>query len=158
MSPHHKLVLALSLVVVASLADAQSGPALNAPPVSGTITLRPGFLPDPQTAAGIARGAVDANSYAPTCSGFVGAPPDHALVLRGAEPWMRIYVTSALDTTLVVRRPDGTWACSDDAFGRNPAVEGAFPAGRYLIWVGTYHAGTQAPYTLSCTELQSNHP
>ena len=149
-------VLALALAV--SPLGAQTGPQLTAPPVAGTVPLRPGFLPDPQTTSGTTRGTIDASNFAPNCSGFVGAPPDHALVLRGAEPWMRIYVTSPIDTTLVVRRPDGSWLCSDDAFGRNPALDGAFPAGRYLVWVGAYHAGAQAPYVLAFTELQSNHP
>lgn len=149
---------ALVLLAAASPLGAQPAPRLNAPPRAGTVTLRPGFVPDPHAVAGTAGGAIDANGFAPTCAGFVRAEPDHALVLRGSEPWLRIYVSSAVDTTLVVRRPDGTWLCDDDAFGRNPAVEGAFPAGRYLIWVGTYHASATGAYTLGVTELRSNRP
>jgi hypothetical protein len=147
----------LVLVLASSLAPAQPS-ARFAAPGNGTRTLSPGFIPDPMQVSGTARGAVDASTLAPTCSGFVGAAPDLALVLRGNEPWLRVYVSSPLDTTLVVRRPDGSFLCDDDTYGRHPSVEGAFPPGRYLVWVGTYHAGQTATYTLSVTEVRSNHP
>src|SRR4051812_23669240 len=92
-------------------------------PRGATLTLSPGFLPDPQRVTGTTAGEIDAASFAPACSGFVSRAPDHVLVLRGAEPWLRVFVSAAMDTTLAVQRPDGTWVCNDDAFGRNPAVE-----------------------------------
>jgi hypothetical protein len=145
------------LVFMASTAMAQPT-ARFAAPTLGVRTLAPGFLPDPMTVPGSARGTVDASTLSPSCAGFVAAAPDLALVLRGPEPWLRVYVQSPADTTLVVRRPDGTFHCDDDSYGRHPSVEGAFAPGRYLVWVGTYHAGQTATYTLSVTELRTNHP
>ena len=44
------------------------------------------------------------------------------------------------DATVIVRTPDGTFVCADDADGNanlNPLVILAGPtAGRYLVWVG----------------------
>lgn len=81
------------------------------------------------------------------CRGWISAQPNHTLVFVHAER-LRIEVSSAVDTTLVVRGAGGTW-CSDDETGFNPAVERVFEAGEYEVWVGTYDRGASAEYTLS---------
>lgn len=151
--PSHPARVAFTLAASLGLALAAAQT-----PRGGTLTLAPGFLPDPQRVTGTTAGEIDAATLSPSCSGFVGRAPDHVLVLRAPEAWLRVFVSAASDTTLVIQRPDGSWSCNDDAFGRNPAVEGAFAAGRYAIYVGSYHAGVTAPYALSVTELRSNRP
>jgi hypothetical protein len=128
-------------------------------PNYGTVTLRPGFLPDPRSVQVVSGGSMAAQQIAnPQCRGYITPQPDVVLNLTGTSPWFRIYVTSASDTTLVIRRPDGMIQCADDTYGLNPAIEGTFLAGRYQIWVGAYRPGENAQATLSFTELQSNHP
>jgi hypothetical protein len=62
-------------------------------------------------------------------------------------------VTSASDTTLLIRAPNGQVLCDDDAGGGlNPMV--LFPStvpGTYTVWVGTYRPGLRNLYQLSVT-------
>ncbi len=121
----------------------------------GAVTLAPGFVPDPSVHNGTSGGAVAANSVNPSCAGFVSARPDHLFNASGSFTNLRILVSSSSDTTLVVRRPDGTFSCNDDADGTNPEVSGAFQPGQYRIWVGSYQQGQNAPYKIGFTELAS---
>lgn len=121
----------------------------------GTVALQPGFSPDPSIHSGTSGGAVAANGVSPTCAGYVSARPDHLFNATGAFPNLRILINSSADTTLVVRRPDGTFMCNDDTDGTNPAVAGVFPPGQYRIWVGSYQQGQNAPYKLGFTEIAS---
>ncbi len=127
-------------------------------PSYGTVTLRPGFLPDPRSASVVSGGGLSAAMAGPSCRGWITPQPDTALILLGMSPWFRVYVTSNADTTLVIRRPDGLIQCADDTFGLNPAIEGTFIPGRYAIWVGSYNQGENSPAIVSFTELQQNHP
>jgi hypothetical protein len=127
-------------------------------PNYGTVALRHGFLPDPRTVNVVSGGSMNASVAGDGCRGFITPQPDVVLNLQSASPWFRVYVTSSSDTTLVLRKPNGTVQCNDDTYGTNPAIEGAFPAGRYQIWVGSYQAGQNAQAVLSFTEIQSNHP
>jgi hypothetical protein len=130
----------------------------NAGSRRGALSLGSGFLPDPRRVTGTAGGPIDASAVDSSCRGYVSAAPQHVLTLTTAMPFLRVYVQSRSDTTLVVRRPDGTFSCADDSYGLNPSVEGAFPAGTYQVWVGSYLANSTAPYRLSFTELPRNHP
>lgn len=153
------LGLAAVLSVAGYGADAVAQLNWAGRPNYGTVTLRPGFLPDPRNVSVVSGGSMDASAVAgPHCHGYITPQPDVVLNLQGTSRWFRVYVTSSSDTTLVIRRPDGVIQCADDTFGLNPAIEGTFPAGRYAIWVGSYRAGENARATLSFTELQSNHP
>src|SRR5690606_35132525 len=99
------------------------------------------FTPDPHTANGAAGGGTDASTLDPNCRGWVASRPDHLLVTSGDFANLRVMARSEQDTTLVIRMPDGTYRCNDDSEGGvNPLVEGAFPAGTYAIFVGTYSA------------------
>ncbi len=125
----------------------------------GTITLAPGFMPDPSTATGTSGGSTAAGTLDPSCAGNVSTTPDHLFVASGAFANLRIMAKSAADTTLVVQRPDGTYLCNDDGdTDFNPIVAGAFPAGTYKIWVGSYDAEANGSYTLGITELDSVTP
>lgn len=131
-----------------------SGPAGNFEPVS----LNPGFVPDPHVKQGTSGGSIAANTVNPSCAGHVSSRPDHIFTATGAFSSLRIMVRSDADTTLVVRRPDGTFLCDDDTEGTNPVVGGAFPPGQYRIWVGSYSQGENAPYRIGFTELSSVTP
>ena len=71
------------------------------------------------------------------CPGFVSPGAPDAVVEWGGGD-LRVWTRAAFDATLLVARPDGTWACNDDAEGTSPVVEvgGAAP-GRYAVWVGS---------------------
>lgn len=126
----------------------------------GTAAITPGFTPDPHTVAGRSGGDIQARSWSPACAGWVTSRADHLLQLQGDFGFLRIYAVSTADVTLVVRTPSGTFLCADDisTSNRNPLLEGGFQAGTYQIWIGSYDEGQEAPYQLSFTELQSNHP
>lgn len=137
-------------------------PVGSAPPPVGTapmgaglpVTIAPGFLPDPQIGSGAAGGPIAAHTLGPHCHGYIAMAPNHVLNATGHFTNLRIVVSSPADTTLVVQRADGTFACNDDSEGLNPAVAGPFGPGQHRVWIGTYgaaQAGT--PYTIAFTEL-----
>lgn len=92
------------------------------------------------------------------CRGFFQGPPNHVVFLAQPRAFLRMYVMSAADSTLVVRRPDGQVLCNDDTYQLNPGVEGNFPAGLYQVWVGTYRENEARPYALTVTIDPSQHP
>lgn len=122
----------------------------------GQFTLGPGFVPDPQTASGLAGGPVTANTMNPECRGYIASQPNHILNATGQFMNLRILAASSADLTLVVQRADGSFVCNDDSpgGGLQPEINGIFGPGQHRIWVGTYStaAGTP-PYTLGLTEL-----
>ena len=125
-----------------------------AAPPAMPISLAPGFLPDPRTASGRAGGPIEASTLSPDCRGFIGTAPNHILLATAPFANLRVLASAVSDTTLVIRRPDGTLACNDDSDGFNPVVQGAFPPGTYSIYVGTYSAASAgAPYNLGITEM-----
>ncbi len=142
-------------------AAAQANPAAGGSNF-GTITLATGFTPDPHVASGTSgAGATgrDASTLDGSCRGQIDSTPDHLFVATTAMGNLRIMANSASDTTLVVRKPDGTYACNDDGDGLNPivAIQGA-PAGTYQVFVGSYTEGENAPYKLGISELDSVTP
>ncbi|MEM6956750.1 MAG: hypothetical protein AAF645_13735, partial [Myxococcota bacterium] len=136
--------------------------AAVAPPMDApdeTITLSTGFSPDPQTMTGTAGGFRDVSEIgAPAdCVGQVSVGPNAVLNLTADFPSLTIMANSADDTTLVVQQPDGSFLCNDDFEGYNPAVQGAFSAGEYKVWVGTFSEDAHPRFTLGVTanaELQ----
>lgn len=115
----------------------------------GTVELAPGFMPDPHVAQGRSGGTVDASTLGEGCQGWISPRPDHLFVAREAFEQLHVLVRSPVDTTLVLRRPDGTYACDDDAGGeRNPTLVVDLPAGTYPVWIGSYEKGEEAPYRL----------
>ncbi|UJR83845.1 pre-peptidase C-terminal domain-containing protein [Sandaracinus amylolyticus] len=131
--------------------------AVAAPVAPGaTISLAPGFMPDPQVSAGAAGGPVSANTMSPECRGHIPAQPSLVINATAAFANLRILASSSADTTLVVQRADGTFLCNDDSEGLNPVVQGAFGPGQHRVWVGTWSpTGAGASYTLGVTELAS---
>jgi hypothetical protein len=80
------------------------------------------------------------------------------VTLTSAFRWMRVFVESAGDTTIMIQTPQNTVLCNDDTYGLNPAVEQAWQPGTYRIWVGAYQQSSAAPYTLRFTEIASVMP
>ncbi len=121
----------------------------------GTVSLAPGFMPDPHVVAGRSGGLMPAHSLQEGCEGWIDETPDHLLVASGSFDLLRLMVRASTDTTLVVRRPDGTFECADDEEGRNPVVSGRFSAGTYRVWVGSYQQHRDSEYQLGFSSLTS---
>ena len=121
----------------------------------GTVSLEPGFVPDPHVVEGTSGGAIQATTWETGCTGWVSQTPDHILNAQGNFDLMRVLVRSSQDTTLVVQKPDGTYLCNDDTEGRNPVIAGSFAPGNYKVWVGSYRQGQNASYKLGFSELAS---
>ena len=133
--------------------------ATNTPEdVMGPINLATGFMPDPQMRSGVAGGPVAAggipNNYGGTCRGYTQAMPDHVMVTTTPFNFLRVFVQSQGDPTLIIQDPNGTYWCNDDADGFQPAITGPWAAGTWRIWVGAYSNGEQIPYTIGFTEYQ----
>ena len=124
----------------------------------GTVQLGSGFMPDPHTVTGTSGGSVDTSTWQAGCVGFVSTLPHHLFVAATTFPNLRVMAHSTADVTLVIQRPDGRYLCNDDSDGTDPLVEGAFPAGTYKVWIGSYQAGVNSPYTLGLSELSSAMP
>lgn len=130
---------------VAAVAGAQPAPlsmqrAAQLPGMFAELVLQGGFEPDPTIVEIEAGGTFEAADLDPSCSGRINAEaPDITVDFSRPVGPLNIYVLSAEDTTLVVRRPNGTWLCDDDTHDFNPLVRLEKPAsGRYAIWVGNY--------------------
>jgi hypothetical protein len=124
----------------------------------GTISLAPGFVPDPHLAQGVSGGNTDASTLNPQCRGYVSSRPDHIFVASGQFNLIRFIINAGTnDTTLVIRKPDGSYLCDDDGAGAgtNPAVQAMLAPGTYQIYVGSYMQGQNYPYNLAVTELPS---
>ncbi len=124
----------------------------------GGMALAPGFPTDPATLNGVAGGQLDArqlgNTVTGPCTGFIAQVPDHSLTLQGNFNYLVVGAISQADTTLVIQMPNGALLCADDTLGLNPAIEGAWPAGTYSVFVGTF--GGNAEHTLFVTEVPQN--
>lgn len=133
------LTAAAALALMASPASAQSVNA-GANGTYGRVTLNTGFMPDPHEVSVAAGGPVDAASVGADCTGHIARRPSFSLRYNAGDTLpLIISAASDADTTLVVRAPDRSYHCNDDATGLDPAVRFDHPAsGRYQIWVGTF--------------------
>lgn len=128
---------------------------VNAQPNFETRLVSIGMNPDPMVIPVVSGGNLSASSAGITgvsCTGWVTARPDVDIQVTTAMPLLRFYVTprGGEDTTLIINKPDGSWVCNDDRYGRNPGIDiaNAMP-GVYNIWIGSFTSGTQAQGTLS---------
>ena len=128
----------------------------------GSVTLSPGFGSQSLTGVsggqtGVPAGQVDASTYGDTatgpCRGTIAAAPDHMMTLDAAFSSLAIEVTAtdAGDTALVLAGPGGVW-CNDDTNGLNPSVVSTFGAGTYSVWIASYSAAQNHPYTITFTD------
>lgn len=127
-------------------------------PYFGSVSLDPGFTPDPHTIEMVSGGEVDVGYLGGECTGYAAIAPDYRLQLRGDPTRLHVFFTAddGGDATLVVNGPDGSWYCNDDAGGTfDPMVTlEDTRAGQYDIWVGSYSAGDFVGGTLYVTELE----
>jgi hypothetical protein len=123
----------------------------------GNATLHPGFWPDPIVLDYYSGGNNDASSYGEPCVGRIASVPDHILTVTEPLDYLRIYVESDADTTLVVEQVStGEVACNDDANDLNPGLEWDFvPIDIYHVYVGNYHENDAlTEYQLFITEFE----
>jgi hypothetical protein len=148
-------VAALAAGALVAMPDARAQLQMmpDAPPALGTVGLDAASLTAPgRRLDAMAGGQVQVPGTLGTgCLGWVPAAPSVALRLTALVPVLAISAQASLDTTLVVRLPDGTYSCNDDYLGTNPvAVVGGAPAGTYTVWIGTYQQQTaQIPVALT---------
>ncbi len=65
-----------------------------------------------------------------------------------------MFFESNVDTTLVVRAPDGSFLCDDDMSGSeniNPSLRLTPADGKYRVWVGSFSPDVQAEGKLTIT-------
>jgi hypothetical protein len=116
------------------------------------LSFEPGFRPDPIIRRGIAGGPRSADTFEPSCPGFVSAAPSFLLKVDRALAELRILVSTQGDATLLVQLEDGRVLCNDDTEGLNPVIAAPLPAGRHRVWVGTYGSDvTDLAYTIAFT-------
>lgn len=121
-------------------------------PAGASSTVRHGFRPAEITAEMMPGGSINAATVlGGSCAGMVSSAPNYAFTYTAGQPLLYMRVRSQGDTTLVVRNPNGSWGCSDDYNGLNPALRWDSPeSGTYHIWVGAIRE--PAPATLYITE------
>jgi hypothetical protein len=148
------LLTAICALAIAGPVAAQD---YNAEPNFGSITLAPGFQPDPHLVSLRAGGDISAANAGNGCAGFISNAPDFRFQWNGNGSLnIKISVLSRADTTLVVNGPNGEWYCDDDAGEEeNPMVILGSVSGRYEIWVGTLASSDPQPAVLSISELTS---
>ena len=151
------------VVAAAPASGAYGGPLLVGGAVSnfGRIDLGAG---QPSGALHVVSGGqLDARAST-GCIGWVTGQPDAIVSVAGGLPLLELAVTAdnaPEDTTLVVHRPDGTWACNDDFAppARDPRVDiESPPAGQYDVWVGSYAQGQFLAGTLAATTSLGGAP
>ena len=132
---------------------------------SSAVTLSgPGFAAT--TVHGTAGGPAEGSTLGPDCIGSFPTAPQHTVTVGAAIPMLRVLVNggASADTTIAVRRPDGTVVCNDDSGdpgnGLNPLVEIANAApGAYQVYVGGYSTGdTWSAYNLGFVETPGQFP
>lgn len=131
------------------------------PPLNGRIQIRGSLRRNEVRTARISNATNSASGLRGqgTCRGWIAERPTYAVQITDAQPFLRFYLNSAADTTLVIQYPDGHVACSDDSYGTlQPSIEGAFPAGTYYVWAGIYQSGMERPFRLSITANGGDHP
>lgn len=140
----------------ADFATTDSGPSRH-----GALELHPGFMPDPVITEGLAGGTQHARTLNESCTGWVEDVPNHVLVTTGAMAELRVVAHAEEDITLVIRRPDGSFVCNDDAEGTrgtDPMVRAEMPSGEHQIWVGANREGEHPSYRLGFSELPNVMP
>lgn len=146
--------------IAAPTASAQGAPRLvvgGSSARAGVHSLAATFAPDPFQLAMRVRGALHVADMriGAGCRGYVSEQPDAILRLSGAAPFLRLFVRSDGDATLVVREPGGRFLCNDDASpgrNRNPMVDVYTPRpGQYDVWIGTHAADQELAATLFVT-------
>lgn len=119
---------------------------------SQSLTLSPGFAPDPFVIDGVSGGSL----ATPDCGYIKSASPDYVITLTESFEFLQAAVLASGDVTLLIETSNGRRICSDDVAGLMPQISGTAAAGTYKVWIGDYlESGTGYPYKLSLTQLKS---
>jgi hypothetical protein len=96
--------------------------------------------PDPLVVPIVSGGSVNVSYLGNECVGFAATAPDYSVTLQTTPGFLRFYFDGDGDTTMVIRQPNGAFACNDDTPNSlNPGINFNGPEqGRYDIWVGSY--------------------
>lgn len=127
-------------------------------PIYGDVDLTAGFLPHPYTVNMVAGGSQNVSYLGSECIGFASSKPDYRLNWSGNSEILYIFFIASNeeeDATIIVRAPDGSWHCNDDAFEGtlDPGVLFNNPQnGQYNIWVGSYYENEYISGTLVFSE------
>ncbi len=111
----------------------------NTQSAGGSVSISPGFSPDPSRYSGTSGRGVYWPGGGGACRGNTGSSPDLTLDVTSTIQFMKLVARSQDDISLIMELPGGSYVCSDDAEGRNPILSGGWGPGTYRIWVG----GTQ---------------
>lgn len=122
----------------------------------GSVTLEPGFAPDPHAVAILSGGGLSVGDMdlGPGCVGYVTQDPDYIVNFTGTSNRLRFFVEGDGDTGLVISAPGKEYRCNDDSNGLDPMVtfENA-QAGQYNVWVASYSSDDNIDASLYVTEL-----
>ena len=152
-------LIACTSVLALGLASAAQAQDWEAPPAYGYSNLAAGFSNDPTTIDIQAGGAIDASALAYNCFGYITHQPSHSLNYQAGGWPLYLSAASDIDGVMVVRAPDGSFHCNDDAvadhMGLNPGVLFETPmSGEYDIWVGDLGYGNgYSPGQLHISEI-----
>ena len=106
--------------------------------------------------------AVELQTGDTLCGGLVNVIPDYAFDWSGSSKALKLLVEANGDTTLLVRTPDDSFLCADDADSirnLNPLLTISEPAaGRYLVWVGRVDSSKPVSGKLTLTEAADAKP
>ena len=126
----------------------------------GTVTLSPGFTPDPHQVSVTSGGKLSVRDMGlgSGCVGYATSRPDFIVHVSSSMDFLRFYGEGEGDTGLIINDPSGTWHCDDDTHsGTNPMVSIANArGGQYDVWVSSYSNDENIRSTLFVTELRSN--
>ena len=87
-----------------------------------------------------AGGAIAASTVSANCPGQVSAAPTYQITYSPGNKPLIVRSHAFVDTTLLIRSPDGQWHCDDDGYqGTDAQLRFDQPAeGDYDIWVGSH--------------------
>jgi hypothetical protein len=138
--PRNLLVLGFSLAAFSSLFTGRAvSQNISLDPTYGSKLLLPGFMPNPFVKQVVSGGPIQTQLGG--VRAWVANAPDFKVYYTASSHPLTIRVESAVDTTLLVNLPDGTWVADDDSGGNlNPLLRFSKPqSGRYDIYIGSYN-------------------
>ena len=105
-------------------------------------------------------GGISVRYLGAPCEGYAAAAPHFRVRWTGHSRELRVFFVASNsspseNTTLIIRRPDGSWICDDDYSDEalHPMVAFRYPlSGEYSIWVGSLERGVITQGNLHITE------
>jgi hypothetical protein len=148
-------LLDASLYIATPIAGAQAGASPIVAGLDAAAIPNYGEIVGTGQIQAIAGGSLDAAALGAGCAGFVTAAPDVRIQWNGGGLRVAFSAFDGGDATLIIRRPDGLFACADDTgTSFDPLIELLnAPPGSYAVWIGSFNAGTAVPGLLTVDSL-----